>query len=420
VSEDIFTGVDTIIKGGRSIHIEYQEVGKARDVDLYTTTKFIRKISMGSSQLACTRYTQQLQTSSNVSYFQALSLYYSGVGFYFNHFMLYVSIWFTLVSQAALVVVQGYIYDSTISSYLASRVYSFQAALALVAPGVFQLILEFGLLVGLWQYISRIFILAIYSTFHILNTAAYWQWGLTKTAFYLPSGRGGGLEHYFMKDMYNTFHTTHWKPGFAILWLGIIVLILSGNFVVFFVLYFLPSAIWLWGASFLNPGALPTTVHEEQWKRLVNRDMKETTEVIRDHVKFLRNKPLRGNCLRRLAIEIGRCITNFFKTIHWLYTLINFTVHMRVTRFIAIVAMVYELILAPVIPTHIFTDERRRILRWEEEEGRYRSAFYGSSFRNNSNSTGSPKTAPQVKKNESENATDITAIPPKKDRIKFQ
>lgn len=29
--------------------------------------------------------------------------------------------------------------------------------------------------------------------------------------------------------------------------------------------------IWLWGAMFLNPGSLPSTVHEEQWKRLTNR-----------------------------------------------------------------------------------------------------------------------------------------------------
>ena len=56
MSEDIFTGFDTIIKGGKSIHVEYHEVGKARDVDLYTTTKFTRKISMGASQMACSRF----------------------------------------------------------------------------------------------------------------------------------------------------------------------------------------------------------------------------------------------------------------------------------------------------------------------------------------------------------------------------
>ncbi len=103
-----------------------------------------------------------------MSFFQAISLYYSTVGFYFNHFVLYVSIWCTLLSQLVLVIVQGLIYKTAISSYIASRVFSFQAGLALVAPGVLQLILEYGIIQGLWQYISRIFILAIYSTFRIL------------------------------------------------------------------------------------------------------------------------------------------------------------------------------------------------------------------------------------------------------------
>lgn len=55
MSEDIFTGFDCIIKGGKGIHVEYHEVGKAGDVDLYTTTKFTRKIAMGGAQMACSR-----------------------------------------------------------------------------------------------------------------------------------------------------------------------------------------------------------------------------------------------------------------------------------------------------------------------------------------------------------------------------
>jgi 1,3-beta-glucan synthase len=84
VSEDIFTGFDVVLKGGRVIHIEYHEVGKARDVDLYTTTKFQRKISMGASQMACTRYIDQLQTTWNANLAQKWSFYYTTVGFYVN------------------------------------------------------------------------------------------------------------------------------------------------------------------------------------------------------------------------------------------------------------------------------------------------------------------------------------------------
>lgn len=83
VSEDIFTGFDMVIKGAKIIHIEYHEVGKARDVDLYTTTKFQRKISMGASQMACTRYRLQfihtsLDTSINSKTVETLILSKTG------------------------------------------------------------------------------------------------------------------------------------------------------------------------------------------------------------------------------------------------------------------------------------------------------------------------------------------------------
>lgn len=213
VSEDIFTGFDVILKGGKVIHVEYHEVGKARDVDLYTTTKFQRKISMGGSQMACTRYIEMLQTSSNVSWAHRVGFFYSTVGFYLNHMLLYMSVWFALLSQLIIIIIQRYILFDQVSTFISNRVFVFQIGYALVAPGVFQLMLENGIFTGIWIYVSHAVPLAVYATFHILNISSYWQWGLTNSAFYLASGRGTGLEHYFMKDMYDTFYETHWKPA---------------------------------------------------------------------------------------------------------------------------------------------------------------------------------------------------------------
>lgn len=103
------------------------------------------------------------------------------------------------------------------------RVFFAQVGYALVVPGVVQLFLEIGFLRGIWAYISHFFILSVYSTFHILNVAAFWQFGLTSSAFYLGSGRGTGLEHYYMKDLYSTFYKSHWRAGFFIFWMGVIV-----------------------------------------------------------------------------------------------------------------------------------------------------------------------------------------------------
>jgi len=382
VSEDIFTGFDTVLKGGKIIHVEYHEVGKARDVDLYTTTKFQRKISMGASQMSCSRYINQLHTSWSVSVLQGLCYYYSTVGFYLNHLILYLSVWVAITSQLILIILQRYVFGEDIQYFIAERVYTFQVGWALVFPGILQLVLEFGIIEAAWAYLSHFFILSVYSTFHILNTSSYWQWGLTNSAFYLGSGRGTGLEHYFMKDLYQTFYPTHWGPAFIIFWMGIFALGFSGNFAIFLVMYLLPSGIWLWGAIFLNPGALPSTVHEEQWKRLMNIDMEQTAKIVREHSCIDYHPPEPPlNPFKRFFVKLWRHIKYGFRIIHWLYTLLNFAVFMRVTRFIGILALIWEWVMANRIAVHIFTDERRRVLRWDDDDTRQKSIFYSSMVR---------------------------------------
>jgi len=381
VSEDIFTGFDALIKGYKNVHVEYHEVGKARDVDLYTTTKFIRKISMGASQMAVSRYANQIQSSGNMSLFQKWSLFYSTVGYYVNHQMLYLSVWFALTSQFVLVILQAAVLGEEVATFISQRVFFAQIGYALVAPGILQLILELGLLHGLWAYFSHFFIMAVYSTFHILNVAAFWQYGLTSSAYYLGSGRGTGLEHYFMKDMYESFYKTHWRAGFAIFWMGIIVFALSQDWYVWLLMFLAPSGIWLWGAMFLNPGSLPTTVHEEQWKRLMNKDMEETKEVVRKHSRLHEYEaPIRGNGLKRSFLKTARAIKRFFLVIHWLYTLLNFAIHTRVIRLIGVCTSFWKTVFAEKIPTFIFTDERRRVVRWDEEDIRQKSIFFNSSL----------------------------------------
>eukprot|EP01117_Protostelium_nocturnum_P012632 TRINITY_DN464_c0_g1_i1.p1 TRINITY_DN464_c0_g1~~TRINITY_DN464_c0_g1_i1.p1 ORF type:complete len:1664 (+),score=604.92 TRINITY_DN464_c0_g1_i1:191-5182(+) len=383
VSEDIFTGFDTVLKGGKVIHREYHEVGKARDVDLYTTTKFQRKISMGASQLACSRYIDQLTTSWSVSTFQSLSYYYSTVGHYQNHAILWVSVWFALIAQLLLIILQKFVFQERIAYFVTERIFTFQVGYFFMVPGVLQLILEFGVIWGLWTFISNFIINYVYSTFHILNVASYWQFGLTNSAFYLASGRGTGLEHHFMLDMYDNFYSTHWGPAFVIFWMGFLVLILSGNVLVWAVMYLLPSGIWLWGAMALNPGSLPSSVHEEQWKRLMNEDMKQSSLIVKKHTKIdeYRYDPIKGNGMKRFFIKIGRGIKYAWKVIIWVYTAVNFAIHTRVTRLFAVLVIFYKWVFSARIPTFIFTDERRRMLRWDEDETRQKSIFFSSIIR---------------------------------------
>jgi hypothetical protein len=51
---------------------------------------------------------------------------------------------------------------------------------------------------------------------------------------------------------------------------------------------------------------------------------------------------------------------------------------MRAIRGFSMLTLIWEYVFAERIPTFIFTDERRRILRWDEEETRQKSMFVGS------------------------------------------
>jgi len=296
-----------------------------------------------------------------------------------NHLMLYLSVWFALTSQLILIILQKLVLGDEIANFMTTRVFTFQVGLALVAPGILQLFLEFGVIKGMWKYLSHFGILAIYSTFHILNISSYWQYGLKNSAFYLASGRGTGLEHYFLKDMYDNFYKTHWRAGYIIFWMGILALILGGSWLVFVVMYLLPSGIWLWGAMFLNPGSLPSTVHEEQWKRLMNRDMQEARDIVKQRFSHLEHKaPIRGSFIKKFFVGIWRSIKQFGQLLLYVYHVVNFAIHMRVVRLIAMLTLLWENIISERIPTFIFTDERRRVLRWDEDDNRKQSIFFST------------------------------------------
>lgn len=140
--------------------------------------------------------------------------------------------------------------------------------------------------------------------------------------------------------------------------MGIIALIFSGDFIVFFVMYFLPAGIWLWGAMFLNPGSLPNTVHEEQWKRLLNQDMKQVHEIIQNHINIDSYQSITTNSkIKKFFIKVGRNISYIFKAFYWIYTVINFSIHTRVVRFISLIVLFWNYVISETIPVFTFTNE---------------------------------------------------------------
>lgn len=137
--------------------------------------------------------------------------------------------------------------------------------------------------------------------------------------------------------------------------MGIVVFIMTTDPVVWFVMFLIPSGIWLWGAMFLNPGSLPSTTHEEQWKRLMNKDMDEVKNIIALHTNI--NEPfypLERRGPARFFEWISRLARRYRRTLHWLYTVVNFAILMRVIRFLGVLTVLLENVLSAKIPTFIW------------------------------------------------------------------
>ena len=60
VSEDIFAGMDAMLRGHEIRHVEYFQVGKGRDQGLVSVLSFFSKLSSGTAMMTSSRQAQRL------------------------------------------------------------------------------------------------------------------------------------------------------------------------------------------------------------------------------------------------------------------------------------------------------------------------------------------------------------------------
>lgn len=83
LSEDIFAGYNTTLRGGSVVFREYMEIGKGRDVGLQQLTTFEAKLSQGAAEQSFSRDVARL--AEKFDFFRLMSFYTGGLGFYFNN-----------------------------------------------------------------------------------------------------------------------------------------------------------------------------------------------------------------------------------------------------------------------------------------------------------------------------------------------
>ncbi|CAI4538750.1 CBM_collapsed_G0024270.mRNA.1.CDS.1 [Saccharomyces cerevisiae] len=103
LNEDIYAGMNAVLRGGRIKHCEYYQCGKGRDLGFGTILNFTTKIGAGMGEQMLSREYYYLGTQLPIDRF--LTFYYAHPGFHLNNLFIQLSLqmfMLTLVNLHAL------------------------------------------------------------------------------------------------------------------------------------------------------------------------------------------------------------------------------------------------------------------------------------------------------------------------------
>ncbi|AET37842.1 uncharacterized protein Ecym_2089 [Eremothecium cymbalariae DBVPG len=113
LSEDVFVGMNSILRGGRIKHCEYTQCGKGRDLGFGSILNFATKISAGMGEQILSR--EYFYLCSNLPLDRFLSFYYAHPGYYLNNasIILSITLFMALILNIAVLVDSSEICDDT-------------------------------------------------------------------------------------------------------------------------------------------------------------------------------------------------------------------------------------------------------------------------------------------------------------------
>ena len=87
LSEDIFAGMDAMLRGHRVVHREYYQVGKGRDMGFLSILGFFSKLSSGTAQMSTSRQAYRLGVRLGTA--RLLGFFYAHTGYYLGQLHFY-------------------------------------------------------------------------------------------------------------------------------------------------------------------------------------------------------------------------------------------------------------------------------------------------------------------------------------------
>eukprot|EP00930_Biecheleria_cincta_P015653 TRINITY_DN12986_c0_g2_i1.p1 TRINITY_DN12986_c0_g2~~TRINITY_DN12986_c0_g2_i1.p1 ORF type:complete len:1556 (-),score=205.11 TRINITY_DN12986_c0_g2_i1:228-4286(-) len=213
LSEDVFAGIDLLLRGGCTAYREYFHVGKGRDMGFMSTLSFYAKVSMGNAEQAITR--QWMRLGLHLDFGQLLSVFYTHIGFYVNQALTNRSLKSFCFTAAFFARARNA--DFNFAGLAAEMVsncfgwYYLMFMLSSMLPLAAEVLLEEGLAAALWRLCSSLLSLSpVFSTFQSKLMGYYFETTLHYGgAQYIPTGRGLATAREPFVKLFRSFAASH-------------------------------------------------------------------------------------------------------------------------------------------------------------------------------------------------------------------
>ncbi|KAL6134958.1 hypothetical protein ACLB2K_067186 [Fragaria x ananassa] len=279
LSEDIFSGYNSVLRGGFITHHEYIQVGKGRDVGMNQISLFEAKVANGNGEQTLSRDVYRL--GRRFDFYRMLSFYFTTVGFYFSSMVTVLTVYVFLYGRLYMVMsgLESEILDSpaihqtkAFEEALATQSV-FQLGLLLVLPMVMEIGLEKGFRTALGDFIiMQLQLASVFFTFQLGTKAHYYgRTILHGGSKYRATGRGFVVFHAKFADNYRLYSRSHFVKGLELLIL-LIVYGVYGNayrssnlyFFITFSMWFLVAS-WLFAPFVFNPSSFDWQKTVDDW-----------------------------------------------------------------------------------------------------------------------------------------------------------
>ncbi|KAL0561375.1 hypothetical protein IC582_001800 [Cucumis melo] len=279
LSEDIFAGYNSTLRGGFVTHHEYIQVGKGRDVGMNQISLFEAKVANGNGEQTLSRDVYRL--GRRFDFYRMLSFYFTTVGFYFSSMVTVLTVYLFLYGRLYMVMsgVEREILDSpsvhqtkALEEALATQSV-FQLGLLLVLPMVMEIGLEKGFRTALGDFvIMQLQLASVFFTFQLGTKAHFYgRTILHGGSKYRATGRGFVVFHAKFADNYRQYSRSHFVKGLELFILLLVYQIYGSSYrssklylFITFSMWFLVAS-WLFAPFVFNPSGFDWQKTVDDW-----------------------------------------------------------------------------------------------------------------------------------------------------------